>query len=569
MAAESISLFEPGRNCYQVARARRAALLIDAEAYFRAFAHAALHARSSIVLLGWDFHSQTRLHLNLAGVPDLLGDFLNFLLRRNRRLRIFILAWDYPLMFGQGREPPVGADGGWQPHSRIRFHYDSNCPLGAALHQKIVVIDGAVAFCGGIDLTIGRWDTPAHTSGDPRRTNLGEIESYGPVHDTMLSVDSGAAYALLDIAQQRWFAATGRPLPVFSSVRDAWPESVAPMFYDVNVGVARTVPPRESGRAAVIEVEKLYLDMIAAARRYIYIENQYFTAKAPGDALAVRLAEADGPEVIVVARLSSHGWLEAPAMAALRTVLMRKLRAADTHGRLQVWYPESHGECCDVHSKLMLVDDRWLRVGSANFANRSMGLDTECDLVIEAGEDGVARSAMAATRNALLGEHLGVAPHDIENALEVTGSLGAAVASLAKSSGRTLRVLEEGTEPSSAVLALANGVADPECPVSMQELIAGRNAHAPDSSGHERNVSPVAGRAHSLLGGTVLGILLGVLIAMWFVRQLAPGVRASIDVVWLLAVTFAATAAARWIIRGRSQTNRNTTDRETGRARES
>jgi hypothetical protein len=310
----------------------------------------------------------------------------------------------------------------------------------------------------------------------------------------------------------------------------------------------------------------LYLDMIAAARRYIYIENQYFTAKTPGDALAARLAEPDGPEVIVVSRLSSNGWLEAPAMAALRTVLLRKLQAADTHGRLQVWYPESYGECCDVHSKLMLVDDRWLRVGSANFANRSMGLDTECDLVIEAGEDGPAQSALAATRNALLSEHLGVASHDIENALEATGSLGAAVASLAKGSGRTLRVLEAGAEPSSAVLALANGVADPECPVLMQELMVADPAGAAD---RERKVSAVARRAHSLLGGTVLGILLGVLIATWFARQLAPGVRVSIDVVWLLAVTFAAMAAARWIIPGRSQTSRNTNDRETDRARES
>ena len=319
----------------------------------------------------------------------------------------------------------------------------------------------------------------------------------------------------------------------------------------------------------------MHLDMNAAARRYIYIENQYFTARTLGDALAARLAETDGPEVIVVSRLSSNGWLEAPAMAALRTVLMRKLQAADIHGRLQVWYPESDGECCDVHSKLMLVDDRWLRVGSANFANRSMGLDTECDLVIEAGEDGSARAAMATARNALLSEHLGVAPYDIEYALEATGSLGAAVASLAKGSGRTLRVLEVGAEPSSAVLALANGVADPEC--SMQELIAAggadpgrdREASAVAPAGDSLARRSVAGRAHSLLGGTVLGILLGLLIATWFARALAPGLRASIDVVWLLAATFAAVAAARWIIRGRSQTNRNTTDRGTGRARES
>ena len=474
MATHPPSLFRPGTNCQRVARARRAALLIDGEAYFRAFAHAALRAQSSIVLVGWDFHTQARLHLNLGGVPDLLGDFLHFLLERNRRLKIFILAWDYPLVFGRGRERLIGSDGGWQPHARIRIHYDAHCPFGGALHQKIVVIDGAVAFCGGMDLTHGRWDTPAHLPRNPKRTDVGEIEPYGPMHDTMLVVDSKAAHALLDIVRQRWRVATRQRLPVQARDRDAWPDTVVPDFSDVEVGVARTVPASDSTRTqAVQEIEKLYLDMIAAARRYIYIENQYFTAKVLGDALAARLAEADGPEVIVVSRLSSNGWLEAPTMSALRTLLLQKLRQADGHGRFRAWFPSVDGECCDVHSKLMLVDDQWLRVGSANFASRSMGLDTECDLVLEAGDSMPAREGMIRVRNTLLGEHLGVAPEDLEKAISVTRSLGAAVQFLAQETGRTLRPFQHLDEPSSAVVALAEGVTDPARPVCLDELIAG------------------------------------------------------------------------------------------------
>lgn len=472
--ANQTLLFRPGVNCQRVARARRAALLIDGEAYFQAFAHAALRASSSIVLVGWDFHSQTRLHLSLGGVPDLLGDFLHFLLERNRRLKIFILAWDYPLIFGHGREPPMGSDGGWQPHARIRVHYDAHCPFGGALHQKIVVIDGAVAFCGGMDLTHNRWDTRTHLPRNPKRTNVGEIEPYGPMHDTMLLVDSHAAHALLDVVRQRWRAATRHRLPISPRDRDAWPESVAPTFTDVEVGVARTVPASDSLRMqAVDEVERLYLDMIAMARRYIYIENQYFTAKVLGDALAARLGEADGPEVIVVSRLSSNGWLEAPTMSALRTLLLQKLRQADVHDRFRAWFPTVDGECCDVHSKLMLVDDQWLRVGSANFASRSMGLDTECDVVLAAGDSALAREGMIRVRNTLLGEHLGVAPEDLEKAISVAGSLGAAVQFLARESGRTLRPFKHLDEPSTAVVALAEGVTDPARPVCLDELIAG------------------------------------------------------------------------------------------------
>src|ERR1700744_6090809 len=232
-AVHGSSLFRPGRNCYRVARAHRAELLIDSEAYFRAFAAAALRATHSIVIVAWDFHSQTRLHLDEPGVPDRLGDFLNFLVRRNRRLRIFILAWDYPVVFGRGREPPAGSDGGWQPHRRICCHYDSNIPLGAAHHQKIVIVDGAMAFCGGIDLTLGRWDTTAHRVADPGRIDPGETQPYGPVHDVMLAVDSGAARALHNIASERWRQGTGRALPTAATDCDPWPAALAPMLAEV------------------------------------------------------------------------------------------------------------------------------------------------------------------------------------------------------------------------------------------------------------------------------------------------------------------------------------------------
>ncbi len=485
----STTLFKPGRNCYRAVRCDRAALLIDGAAYFRAFAQAALRATRSIVIVGWDFHSQTRLHLDMQGVPDLLGDFLNFLIRRNRRLRIFILVWDSPLLFGAGRELPAGSDGSWQPHRRIDCCYDSTGPLGAALHQKIVVIDGAVGFCGGMDLTVGRWDTPAHACNDPRRSNGGEAQPYGPVHDTMLAVDSEAARVLQGVASERWRGATGKALPSAYALSDPWPASVPVMFSDVSVALARTVPAGAT-QQAVTEVEALYLDMIAAARRYIYLENQYFTAKSLGEALAARLAEPQGPEVVVVSRLASSGWLEAPAMAALRSVLLRKLRDADRYGRFSAWYPDTPGDSgCDVHSKLMIVDDEWLRVGSANFASRSMGLDTECDLAVEAGGDSRKRAAIASARNTLLAEHLGVAVQDFEDAPKAAHSLAATIETFGKTSGRTLRGFERLDEASPAMIALANGVADPGQPISMDELMSGfipGMAHAAAERAHPR-----------------------------------------------------------------------------------
>jgi phosphatidylserine/phosphatidylglycerophosphate/cardiolipin synthase-like enzyme len=138
----------------------------------------------------------------------------------------------------------------------------------------------------------------------------------------------------------------------------------------------------------VKEIERLYLDMIAAARHTLYIENQYFTAPRLAAALEKRLGEPDGPEIVLLVRLLSHGWLEEATMHVLRTRLIQRLQKADRYGRFKVYYPHvpdlAEGCCVDVHSKLMVVDDRMLRIGSSNLCNRSMGVDSECDVVLEA-----------------------------------------------------------------------------------------------------------------------------------------------------------------------------------------
>jgi phospholipase D1/2 len=162
-------------------------------------------------------------------------------------------------------------------------------------------------------------------------------------------------------------------------------------------------------------------------------------------------------------------------MGTLRTVLLKKLRDADRHGRFHAYYPHIPGlpdeQCCDLHSKLMIVDDEVLRIGSANFSNRSMGLDTECDAAIEArGEERVAR-AIVGFRNMLLAEHLDVQPAQVEAAVsEAGGSVQRAIEAL-MSDRRSLRKYERLDEVSDALLTVAS-VADPEQPVSLESLIS-------------------------------------------------------------------------------------------------
>ena len=448
--------------------------IIDGDPYFKAFVAAALRATRSLVIVGWDFHSRTQLHHDVNGVPQLLGDFLNFLAKRRRRLEIRILTWDYPVLFSKGRElsPIYGL--GWRPHRRVRLRYDDHYPVGASQHQKLVVVDGALAFCGGLDLTRSRWDTSSHEPADHRRINEGEDDHYAPFHDTVMAMDGEAARVVDEIVRDRWHRATGRTLKrTVVEGADPWPPSLRVSLTDVDVALSRTRAAL-GNEPSICEVQALYLDMIAKAKKTIYIENQYFTSKSLGDALAARLAEEDGPEVIAVLRLSTQGWLEAPTMGTLRTVLLKKLVQADRHGRFHAYFPHipglREGQCCDLHSKLMIVDDEVMRIGSANFANRSMGLDTECDAAIEARGDERIASAIRRFRNELLGEHLNKSPEQVEAAVAEAGSVSRGITAL-MGEERSLRKFERLDEVSEAMVTVAM-VADPEQPVSLDTLIA-------------------------------------------------------------------------------------------------
>ncbi|HWP34850.1 MAG TPA: VTT domain-containing protein, partial [Thermodesulfobacteriota bacterium] len=461
-----------GRNCWRRLPARRVACLVDGAAYFEAFRAAALRARRQILVLGWDINSRACLAPGRpAGRwPAELGPFLDTLVRRRRGLRVYALGWDYAMLFVLEREflPVVKLD--WRTHRRMRFRLDGNHPFGASHHQKVVVVDDAVAFVGGLDLTIERWDTPAHLADDPRRVTP-RGTPYPPFHDVQLAVDGAAAAALGELARERWWRATGQRLAPPGRAGDPWPPALAPDFTDVAVAIARTEPEWD-GRLAVREVEALFLDAIAAARRWIYMEQQYVSAARIGDALAARLGESGGPEVVLVVPRNASGWLEEAAMGVARARLLRRLRAADRGGRLAVYYPVVPGPAglrVTVHSKVLVVDDVHLRVGSANASNRSMGLDTECDLAIDAaGEVRIAR-AIAGVRDRLLAEHLGVPVEAVSGTLAATGSLVQTVERL-RGRSRTLVPLED--EPAGVLEELLpeGSLLDPERPLSAARL---------------------------------------------------------------------------------------------------
>jgi phosphatidylserine/phosphatidylglycerophosphate/cardiolipin synthase-like enzyme/uncharacterized membrane protein YdjX (TVP38/TMEM64 family) len=462
------------------------AFLVDAEAYFAALRQAVMSARRSVIIVGWDVDSRVKLvpeDRPADGYPAALLPFLNAVLARRPELQVHVLGWDFSMIYAFEREALPAYKFGWRGHRRLHFALDGVHPQLASHHQKIVVVDDRIGFAGGLDLTIRRWDTPEHRSDDPRRTDPKGV-IYAPTHDVHVAVDGEAAVALGELVRERWRRATGETLRApgresndeIADAESPWPRILASDLGPTEVGIARTQPSLGEG-PDVHEILRLTLDGIAAARKTIFVENQYLTSAAVGEALAARLSEPQGPEVILVLPEVECGWLEQSSMGILRGRLLARLRHSDRHGRLHVFSPVVPGlraGCVNVHSKVIVVDDSLIKIGSANLSNRSMGLDTECDLAIEAAgtPDDVRRleRGIARFRSRLLGEHLGVAPEIVEEREESLGSLARAIASL-RGGPRSLQPLEEGTAPVLNLAVLDGLVVDPERPIAIEHLI--------------------------------------------------------------------------------------------------
>lgn len=453
----------PGVTCWRVEPAEQFAVAIDAADYFRHCKAAMLRARQRIILIGWDFDATMAFErggTSLPG-PNQLAPFLHWLLWKRQSLQVYLLRSNLRLIpafddIWYGITPVSLANR--LTSKRVHLAVDGAHPLGAVHHQKIVVVDDATAFCGGIDLTIERWDTSEHEDDSPHRRSWGR--AYGPRHEVAAVVDGAAARALGDVARERWRTATGHSLPELAADHATWPRGLEPTLRDVDVAIARTLPEFGDARE-VREIEALNLAAIASARHTVYAENQYLAARELVEALAARLAEPDGPEVVIVLPRRSESPLERSSMDSARERLIRVLWDADEHDRLGVYWPTAEaGTSVYVHSKVLVIDDQLLRVGSSNLNNRSLGFDSECDVAVEAAGDGDVAERIAAVRNGLVAEHLGVSAAEFTARVLVTGSLVKSVESF-RGDGRSLQAFTETTVSDEASILAENDLMDP------------------------------------------------------------------------------------------------------------
>ncbi len=485
MNAAHGKVVRPGHNAWRVEHADRVSVVVDAEDYFRAARDAMLLAKRQILLIGWDFDARIRLAERSDDAPDApeqVGPFITWLAKRTPALEIYLLRWDVGALKTYLRPKTLGSIVRWTLHPRIHPKLDSKHPPGASHHQKIVVIDDCLAFCGGIDMTDRRWDTRGHSDDEPRRVGPGGAP-YMPWHDATTALQGPVARALGELCRERWELAGGKPIAPPPARDGCWPEILTPHFIDVPAAISRTQPEMK-GIEAVHEIERLYLDLIARAERTIYAESQYFASRRIAEAIARRLDETDGPEIVIVNPLAADGWLEQVAMDTARARLVEALRKRDRQGRLRLYHPvTTAGAPIYVHAKVLVIDDRVLRVGSSNFNNRSLRLDTECDVTIEAGPTEEAnRGHIVSIRNGLLAEHLGCTPEEVAEAIE-SESLIAAIERLRQRGGKTLQPYQVPDIEGVTAWLADHEVLDPENPEDLFEPIASgglfRRLHQP------------------------------------------------------------------------------------------
>jgi phosphatidylserine/phosphatidylglycerophosphate/cardiolipin synthase-like enzyme len=442
-----------------------------------------LSARRHILLAGWDMHVELQMvrgddiHVGVGESPEQQAlleslrseglddealafwsdghlrvlDVLGFAARRG--VRVGVLLWD---AFHQGshltNDPAaqrellvqVGVDCLLDDSSRAITH------LTQSLHQKCAVVDGRVAFVGGIDLTMqaggdyDRWDTHRHPCSSPVRAS-GRGAASHPWHDVHCRLEGQIAADVQRNIVERWqdvalrqHASTWPTERAGDAAADAAVGSTrgtagtAVPEAGVSAQVLRTIPPATYAfaPAGIATIKQGYLAALAQARRFIYIENQYlwpeiflgldalrWGARSPDmDEILEALGAALARGVHLALTLPDHPNCGRRFTDGGVEHLRERAAAAGAAGRLHV-FTLGNSEADPVapgalyyrpvytHAKVAIVDDAWLTIGSANLNSRGMTSDAEINIAA------LDHETAEQLRIALWTEHLRRGPH--------------------------------------------------------------------------------------------------------------------------------------------------------------
>ncbi|MCK6531963.1 MAG: phospholipase D-like domain-containing protein [Polyangiaceae bacterium] len=272
----------------------------------------------------------------------------------------------------------------------------------ASYHQKFMVIDDELAFIGGMNLKEVDWDTSAHLVFEPRRMlykattadrqavkNKEKLPDQGPRKDYMVRIDGPAAQDAADIFQKRW--------------EHQLKNGADYALNSTNFSVKRDIAERPNGKQIQVTptlpqpfwehaIAETWLNAVGQANDYIYIEDQYFRAPMLNDAIVARMEKVPNLKLVVITKpvnewtdpgcawtYKSHALMKSKFAARYRLL---QLRGFDTVVTWGVDETEVRWADFDVHSKMLIVDDKFLSVGSANKNNRGMIYEGEMNVAV-------------------------------------------------------------------------------------------------------------------------------------------------------------------------------------------
>lgn len=459
------SIFKPSRNCWKVDTIKNGTILVDSADFYRAVHEAFCKAQRSIFILGWDIDSGVKLlrgeDEKNSSEPSVLLELLSKKARERPDLTVYILIWDSSVVFFGERD--FLPERIWTNNTpeNIHFHLDNTIPLWGSHHQKIILIDDQLVFSGGMDLSRQRWDERAHLPNDPLRTDA--KGPYGPFHDVQIMMEGPIVQHFSELVRLRWRHATGYdPVATLPRLSSVWPSRFPVQLKDFPAALARTIP-RTDTLVEVQEVHQMYLDLFALAKKFIYIENQYFSSKEMALALNAALKKNPSLQALLISSYDPQGIFESEGMWANRIDFKRIAEQGGVQDRVRIvssgilFKGQMHYK--RIHSKIFIVDDLYCVVGSANLANRSMDLDTECDVILE-GQTDSQKQQILWIRNDLLGEHTSRSLQELEDIFSRPDPL----TELIKDSGGgyQLREIQDSQFTHQNFQAVAGKLADPE-----------------------------------------------------------------------------------------------------------
>jgi phosphatidylserine/phosphatidylglycerophosphate/cardiolipin synthase-like enzyme len=272
----------------------------------------------------------------------------------------------------------------------------------ASFHQKFAVVDEDIAFVGGMNVKATDWDTSQHLVFEPRRFPIEasnatraqvlakeEDPDTGPRKDYMVGLWGPAAHDVRDVFKKRWDQAKYDQVAYHQNASSFTVGAPQWNYGNVQAQITTTLPD-PYWEHSIIES---WYNAVAQAETYVYIEDQYFRAPMLNDQIKARMRARPNLKLVVVTKIvnewtdpgcewTAKSYHDLVGEFGVSRVKFLKLVAFDTQVTWGIDETDARFVDMDVHSKVLLVDDKFISVGSANKNNRGMMYEGEMNVAV-------------------------------------------------------------------------------------------------------------------------------------------------------------------------------------------